>query len=699
MTATAPSSSTLKLPECWGHRGASAAYPENTLASFQLAIHDGAEGIESDVHVSLDDVVVMFHDPTLDRTTNGKGKIKETNWFGEGGMEHLKTTKTPVQSIPTFVQTVELLMKVRLVPARKLEREHRSLDTRAHGAAREQARTFNVDVKIFSEPLHLFTLMHEIIAAQPNWQTELAPRILLGLWHPRFLPQAKAILPYCKRSFIGISPSIARSYFWDDCEVFSIHFSALATWEGQRCVIADAQKAGKRIMVWTVNDRAHMLEATRWGVDVILTDKTKMWLDLREELKKDYAQIMSTHSSMFLWTSVRFWSPSLRFWEMVAGYYLQKYANTEDPADDWDEACPSTPSARRIVLGRVRVSHPPCISSSSSSRRATHRKRASALRLSSDSTVTTLPLYTSPPRQRVGDLAEIPFEQPPAYPDSAEEADEDTDPSDSESAAVYIPSPPSSLPVSPRNRARRYQASARSIGHRRLQSIATSQSDPYLDSLLERSVHALEMSNALLQSSMSTQTSLSAVLADDSADRHLEERTQRLASKMKDDKDMQASWMDELDEISRRVEGLVESDGEHGDHASVSSLGAPAPLSQSLPTSSLLEQMESKGRRRTSHEMRRHQPSQSTSSLQLSAHDRSHFIAPAPARSRCTLTPPRARTKSASPPPWAFAWTTVHHAPPSPPRPASSNQTSRKRTKNQSLPRCLRVRRPTSRDE
>ena len=139
---------------------------------------------------------------------------------------------------------------------------------------------------MFSEPLHLFTLMHEIIAAQPNWETDLAPRILLGLWHPRFIPQAKAILPYCKRSYIGVSTNIARQYFWDDCEVFSINFAVLASWEGQRCVllllpfaggvcrrrwcvsyegvfdrfIADCKQVGKKVMVWTVNEPNHMIE-------------------------------------------------------------------------------------------------------------------------------------------------------------------------------------------------------------------------------------------------------------------------------------------------------------------------------------------------------------------------------------------------------------------------------------------------------
>lgn len=89
---------------------------------------------------------------------------------------------------------------------------------------------------MFSDPARLFTLMHEIIAGQPNWQTDLAPRILLGLWHPRFVQPAKKILPYCKRSFIGRSAWVGQKYFWDSCEVFSINFATLASWEGQRYV-------------------------------------------------------------------------------------------------------------------------------------------------------------------------------------------------------------------------------------------------------------------------------------------------------------------------------------------------------------------------------------------------------------------------------------------------------------------------------
>ena len=116
-----------------------------------------------------------------------------------------------------------------------------------------------MDVKVFNEPLHLFSLMHEIISAQPNWEVDLAPRILLGLWHPRFIPHAKTILPYCKRSYIGVSLPWARQYFWDSCEVFSVNFSILATREGGR-FREECKRAGKKVAVWTVNEPVQMLE-------------------------------------------------------------------------------------------------------------------------------------------------------------------------------------------------------------------------------------------------------------------------------------------------------------------------------------------------------------------------------------------------------------------------------------------------------
>lgn len=61
----------------YGHRGAPAEFPENTLAGFQRAVELGVYGIELDVHLSKDGVAVVCHDETLDRTTNAKGAISD----------------------------------------------------------------------------------------------------------------------------------------------------------------------------------------------------------------------------------------------------------------------------------------------------------------------------------------------------------------------------------------------------------------------------------------------------------------------------------------------------------------------------------------------------------------------------------------------------------------------------------------------
>jgi glycerophosphoryl diester phosphodiesterase len=59
------------------HRGASARAPENTLEAFRLAVESGAGGLELDVHLTRDGHVVVIHDSTLDRTTDGAGAVAE----------------------------------------------------------------------------------------------------------------------------------------------------------------------------------------------------------------------------------------------------------------------------------------------------------------------------------------------------------------------------------------------------------------------------------------------------------------------------------------------------------------------------------------------------------------------------------------------------------------------------------------------
>ena len=61
----------------YAHRGASEYYPENTLSSFYAGVEMGANGIENDIQRTKDGVLVVFHDDTIDRVTDGRGKVSD----------------------------------------------------------------------------------------------------------------------------------------------------------------------------------------------------------------------------------------------------------------------------------------------------------------------------------------------------------------------------------------------------------------------------------------------------------------------------------------------------------------------------------------------------------------------------------------------------------------------------------------------
>lgn len=70
----------IKLPQIIGHRGACGYAPENTIESVHTAADMGVEWVELDVKLTKDDVPIIFHDDTLDRTTNGHGAVADITW-------------------------------------------------------------------------------------------------------------------------------------------------------------------------------------------------------------------------------------------------------------------------------------------------------------------------------------------------------------------------------------------------------------------------------------------------------------------------------------------------------------------------------------------------------------------------------------------------------------------------------------------
>lgn len=91
------------------HRGYSGKFDENTMLAFEKAIEYNADGIETDVQVSKDGVLVLIHDETLDRTTDGKGYVKDYT------LAELKRFKTKNgEEIPTLQELLQLVSKSNL---------------------------------------------------------------------------------------------------------------------------------------------------------------------------------------------------------------------------------------------------------------------------------------------------------------------------------------------------------------------------------------------------------------------------------------------------------------------------------------------------------------------------------------------------------------------------------------------------------
>lgn len=99
-----------------GHRGAAGIRPENTLCSFTEAAELGLDWIEFDVQLSRDDRWIVMHDDTIDRTTNGRGLVKDLTIYDLKELEAGLWFKPPFlnEKVPTLKDTLELAQKFNL---------------------------------------------------------------------------------------------------------------------------------------------------------------------------------------------------------------------------------------------------------------------------------------------------------------------------------------------------------------------------------------------------------------------------------------------------------------------------------------------------------------------------------------------------------------------------------------------------------
>lgn len=240
--------SEARHPVIVAHRGSSGTAPENTLASFRQAVADGADMMELDVRFSKDGELVVLHDRTVQRTTNGRGKVYDLtleelkaldagSWFGR---------RFAGERIPTLAEVVKVL---------------------------PPSMPINIEVKTDGQPDTTPTM--EVRLVRFLRDMNVADRVIVSSFDHAFLRRFHTLAPnvaigvlYLALRDIRRKPSVlARNV---GASVFTCSIAQLRT-----RMVDDARRGGIILGCYGVNTRKQWEKARKYGVDVIITDYPK----------------------------------------------------------------------------------------------------------------------------------------------------------------------------------------------------------------------------------------------------------------------------------------------------------------------------------------------------------------------------------------------------------------------------------------
>lgn len=225
----------------FGHRGAKAYAPMNTIPAFELAVEQGAHGIELDVHRSQDGYPVIVHDFTVDETTDGAGRVVDMT------LAQLKALDAGSWFDSTFAGTrIPTLDEVFEAVGQKV--------------------CVNVEIKAeFRE-----TDGVEQVVADCITRHNMAARVLVSSFQPLTLKRFRAIMPDVPIAFLyeQASPDDVMTLIADTAyEAYHPNHNLI-----DEQVVAAAKAAGHYLNTWTVNDPARAVALRDLGVHGIVTD-------------------------------------------------------------------------------------------------------------------------------------------------------------------------------------------------------------------------------------------------------------------------------------------------------------------------------------------------------------------------------------------------------------------------------------------
>jgi glycerophosphoryl diester phosphodiesterase len=238
-----------------GHRGSSAHAPENTLAAFDMAEREGADGLEFDVRLASDGVPVVIHDATFERTVLADGAVESHTssalskmfageWFNQRYPKFARASFA-LERIPTLAQVFERYGSLVLYVEMKCEEVARRprLACAVVGLVREHGLAGRVVLKSFE---------HDSLREVKRLAPEIRTAALFGRSWPR--------------PFVPAGSIIAAA---GDCgaDEISLHRSLL-----RGATVEEARRRGFEVLVWTVNSTVWLRRALALNLRAVFTD-------------------------------------------------------------------------------------------------------------------------------------------------------------------------------------------------------------------------------------------------------------------------------------------------------------------------------------------------------------------------------------------------------------------------------------------
>ncbi|RDI52301.1 glycerophosphodiester phosphodiesterase [Flavobacterium glaciei] len=216
-----------------GHRGAKGNEPENTLVSFQKALDLQVDGIELDVHLSADGDIIVIHDETIDRTTNGKGFVNTLS------LRELKTFLIDENyEIPTLTEVFELV---------------------------NQKCFINIELKSYDSTDKVVSLIEKYVSKK-GWKYD---RFLVSSFDWNALQQVAFLndkIPIGVLTETDLDLALAFTKF---IQAKSIHpYFHLLTKENT----VQIQEKGLQVFPWTINELEDIQKIKTYNVNGIITD-------------------------------------------------------------------------------------------------------------------------------------------------------------------------------------------------------------------------------------------------------------------------------------------------------------------------------------------------------------------------------------------------------------------------------------------